>query len=83
MNTKRWIIASLVVFVVSQAYEFLVHGVMLRSAYEATKHLWRPDMESMMWIMFSIGFITSFPFVYIFAKVTKARVLWRDCASGS
>ena len=73
MNTKRWIIASLVVFAVSQVYEFLVHGVLLRSAYEATKNLWRPDMDSMMWIMYAVGFITSFPFVYIFAKGYESK----------
>ena len=68
MNLKRYIAASLAVFVGSQVLEYLIHGVMLQSLYAATKQLWRPDMDSKMWIMHVVGFITSFLFVYIFAK---------------
>jgi len=68
VNIKRFVAASLAVFVVSQILEFLVHGVILKATYESLKHLWRPDMESKMWIMYLVGFITSFLFTYIFVK---------------
>jgi hypothetical protein len=70
MNTKRWIIASLVVFVASGLMELLIHGVLLVGAYEATAHLWRPEaeMSQNMWMFWLYGFIWSFILVYIFAK---------------
>jgi uncharacterized PurR-regulated membrane protein YhhQ (DUF165 family) len=68
MNVKRFILASLAVFVASQIIEFLIHGVMLRDTYETLKHLWRPDMESKMWIMWLVGFLIAFPFTYLFIK---------------
>jgi len=68
MNVKRFIAASLAVFVVGQALNFLIHGVLLQATYDSLKQLWRPDMESKMWIMWLVGFITSFLFTYIFAK---------------
>jgi len=67
MNVKRYIAASVAVFVGAQVLDFLIHNVMLRSIYEQTKHLWRPDMESKLWIMWVVSLITSFLFVYIFS----------------
>ncbi|MFQ6078514.1 MAG: hypothetical protein ACE5NJ_05185 [Thermodesulfobacteriota bacterium] len=70
MNTKRFIIASVVVFVVYQVIDYLVNGVILMGTYEALKHIWRPeaDMKSLMWIFYPIGLVVSFLFVYIFIK---------------
>ena len=41
---------------------------MLQGLYAETKHLWRPDMASKMWIMQVVSLVTSFLFVYIFTK---------------
>lgn len=68
MNVKRFIAASLAVFVVGQALGFLIHNVILRATYDSLKSLWRPDMQAKMWIMWLVGFITSFLFTYIFSK---------------
>ena len=68
MNIKRFVAASLAVFVVSQILEFLIHGVLLKATYDSLKHLWRPDMQSKMWIVSLVGFITSFLFTYIFVR---------------
>jgi hypothetical protein len=68
MNMKRLFWAGILVFVVSQILEFLVHGVLLRSMYEATKSVWRPDMMDKVWLFRVSGFITSFLLTYIFAK---------------
>jgi len=68
MNVKRFVIASLAVFVVSQALGYLIHEVILRATYEATKSVWRPDMQSKMWIITLVGLITAFLFTYIFTK---------------
>jgi hypothetical protein len=70
MNTKKWVITSLVIFVVDQALSMLFHSVIMSGAYEATAHLWRPmeEMKRMMWMMWVSGLVWSFLFVYIFAK---------------
>ncbi|OGB62520.1 MAG: hypothetical protein A2Y94_07450 [Caldithrix sp. RBG_13_44_9] len=70
MNTKKWVIASLVIFVVDQALSFLFHWVIMSGAYEATASLWRPmeEMNRMMWMMWVSGLVWAFLFVYIFAK---------------
>ncbi len=68
MNTKRYLLASVAVFVVGVVFDFLVHGVALKPVYEALKDVWRPDMESIMWTMYPVGLVCSFLFVYIFIK---------------
>ena len=73
MNAKRFVWAAIVVFVASQILEFLIHGVILASTYESLKDLWRPDMESKMWIYPVIGAIWSLLFVYIFVKGREGK----------
>ncbi|UCF65425.1 MAG: DUF1761 domain-containing protein [bacterium] len=75
MNTKKWIITSVVVFVVAQILEFIIHYLILGSTYQATAHLWRPEaeMNQMMWMMWLTGLIWAFIFVYIFAKGYEGR----------
>ena len=68
MNAKKWILASLAVFVIYEACNFLIHSVILMGIYEATTNLWRQDMNSTMWIMYVGDFFKAFIFVYIFSK---------------
>jgi len=70
MNTKKWVIASLVIFVVDQILSDLFHVVFMSGVYEQTAHLWRPleEMNRMMWMGWVSGLVWSFLFVYIFAK---------------
>ncbi|MGA2436685.1 MAG: hypothetical protein ABSG25_15525 [Bryobacteraceae bacterium] len=68
MNCKRFVLASLAVFVAREVLDFLVHEVLLKSTYQATKYLWRPDMASKMWILWLSGFVVSFLFAFIFIK---------------
>ncbi len=68
MNIKRFIIASIVVFIVIQAIDWLVHGVLLATWYQEIKGLWRTDMMDYMWIMMLGSLFFSFMFVFIFTK---------------
>ena len=67
MNKKLWLgfIAVLVVF---EVVSFIVNGVLLTSAYQATKNIWRPDMMSLMWVFQVIMLIGAFFFVLVFSK---------------
>jgi hypothetical protein len=75
MNTKRWVIASIVVFVVHEVISYLVHGVLLSGVYQATASLWRPmaEMNQMMWIMWVGDLVWVFLLVYIFIKGYEAK----------
>ncbi len=70
MNSKRFVIAFIVVFVVLEITNYLVHGVILSSTYasEGVKELFRPDMMSNMWIIWVTDIIWSFFFVFFFVK---------------
>lgn len=70
MNTKKFILASIVVFIVNEVLGYVIHVRILSSAYEATASLWRPvaEMNSMMWMMWLGDLIFSFFFVYIFTR---------------
>jgi len=75
MNAKKFIITSIVVFVVYEILSWLIHGLILMGAYEATASVWRTmeDMNSKMWIMWIGNLIWSFLFVYIFTKGYESK----------
>lgn len=68
MNIKRFITASVVVFVAFEIIDMLVHTLILGKAYQALGPIWRSDMMSKMWIFHIGSFILSFLFTYIFIK---------------
>ncbi len=73
MNIKRLIITSIAVFIVIQAIDWLVHGVLLAHWYQEIKGLWRPEMMDLMWVMVLGSLFYSFMFVFIFTKGYEAR----------
>jgi len=68
MNVKRFIIASIAVYLVFQVLDFIIHGVILADTYKELANVWRPDMMSLMWIFYIAGLLFAFLFVYIFIK---------------
>ncbi|MFQ6613130.1 MAG: DUF6768 family protein [Fidelibacterota bacterium] len=68
MNTKRFVGASLAVFVTNQVTDLIIHGGILSSTYDSLKNIWRAEMESTMWIMYVTSFVFAFLFIYIFSK---------------
>ncbi|MGQ9802196.1 MAG: hypothetical protein ACUVRL_11120 [Candidatus Saccharicenans sp.] len=75
MNWKRFVIASVVVFVSIQVMEFVVNNIIMMGQYESLQNLWRPDMASKMWIMYLIGVMVAFLFTYIFIKGREGKGL--------
>ncbi len=75
MNVKKFILASIVVFVVYEIVNYLIHSLILAGAYQATASLWRTmeDMNSKMWILWLSDLVKSFVFVYIFTKGIENR----------
>ncbi len=67
MNKKFWT-GFVAVLVAMEILMFLIHGMLLSSAYQATKELWRPDMQSLMWIYHVLAIIGAFFLTLIFSK---------------
>jgi hypothetical protein len=65
---KKVLIGFAAVFVAMSAMDFVIHGIILESAYKATENLWRSDMQSKMWIFNVITLIGAFFFSFIFSK---------------
>ncbi|HEY9166007.1 MAG TPA: hypothetical protein VIS48_07595 [Candidatus Kryptonia bacterium] len=67
MNKKVWL-GALVVFIVLELLMILVDGVLLASTYQSVQGVWRPDMNSKIWIYHVINVFTAFFFTFIFSK---------------
>jgi hypothetical protein len=65
---KKILIGFVVVFIAMMVMSFIVDGLILGSTYESLKNLWRPDMQSKMWIYYVIMVVGSFFFSFIFSK---------------
>ena len=69
MNTKRLLLALIVMFVAVFATNFLIHGVWLQSTYKETMNLWRsePEMQARFGWMLLGQFLFATTFVAIWA----------------
>ncbi len=63
---KRFLIASVVVYVVYQILGFLIHNVILSGLYESLQNLWRSDQRT--WIIWLTGLIWAVLFTFFYTK---------------
>lgn len=68
MSIKRYVSASIAVFVFIFLYEWVFHGILLKPVYNATQHLWRAQEDCVFWAMLLGQFLFPFIFAYIFTK---------------
>jgi hypothetical protein len=68
MNIKRYLLASIAVFILFQITGYIVHGVLLMKTYEELSALWRPDMMSLMWMMYITGAVYTLTFVLLYTR---------------
>ena len=72
MNKQKFWIAFIVIFIILEVTNFLIHGTLLSSTYqsEGIKEIFRnmEEMESKMWIMWLTDLIWAFFFTFIFVK---------------
>jgi len=72
MNTKKLLVAFIVVYVLLEVMSYIIHGVILSSTYKMpeVQAAFRPEaeMNSNMWIVWVTDIIWSFFFVFFFAK---------------
>lgn len=75
MNKKRWFWASIVVFIIIFALEYLFNNVCLKNIYLATAHLWRPEAElsRLLPLAWAGYLVMAFFFTFIYAKGYEAK----------
>lgn len=75
MNTKRYVIGSIIVFVCLNILDYLLHGVLLKGQYELIKDIFRAEegMNQYMPAMLLGYLIFSFGFCYIFIKGREGK----------
>lgn len=73
MNLKRFIAAVISVFFTFMALDFIIHNIILMDEYASLKNLWRPDMQSLLWMMPVITFIMSILVTCLFIRGYQER----------
>ena len=72
---KRTIVAVVAVFITYSILDFVIHGLLLQSTYEATAKLWRPMEEMNMLLMYFVTFVYTTCFVLIYAFFVAEKSL--------
>jgi hypothetical protein len=72
---RRIVLAVIVVFIAWSILDFIIHGVLLQSTYEATANLWRPMEEMKMSLMYVVTLLSTASFVAIYAFLVKEKSL--------
>ncbi len=72
---KKTIWAVITVFIALSILDFLIHGVLLKSTYQATASLWRPEDEMNMPLMSFVTLVFSICFVAIYSYFIEPKSL--------
>jgi hypothetical protein len=68
MNWKKFFITFIILYVAGGILGYLIHEVLLGATYESITNVFRPDMDSLMWIQMVTALFLTFFFIYVFAK---------------
>lgn len=72
---KQSLIAIAVIFIAWSVLDMVIHGMLLKSTYEETAHLWRPMEEMKMSLMYIVLLINSVCFVAIYSVFINEKSL--------
>jgi uncharacterized protein with PQ loop repeat len=72
---KRTIWAIVTVFIAWSILDFILHGLLLRSTYEATASLWRPMGEMNIPLMYFVTLVFTVCFVLIYGLLVGQKSL--------
>jgi len=70
---KRYLLAVLAVFVAWSVMDFVIHGIILASAYASSPQLWRPMAEMKTGLLYFTTLVHAGAFVYIYARFVKEK----------
>ncbi|HVN70675.1 MAG TPA: hypothetical protein VMU10_01525 [Desulfomonilia bacterium] len=63
---RKSIIATVIIFILWSIVDFILHGLILRSAYADTSQLWRPMEEMSPWIIYLVTAVSACVFTSIY-----------------
>ena len=72
---KRILLAVVAVFIVWSILDFFLHGLLLRSTYEATANLWRPMDQMNRPLMYFVTWVFAACFVLIYGLLVGKKSL--------
>jgi len=72
---KRMTLAVVVVFIVWSILDFILHGLLLQSTYEATASLWRPMDQMNMPLIYFVTLVFAACFVLIYGLLVGQKSL--------
>ena len=70
---KKVVLAVLAVFIAWNILDAILHGVILRNAYQQTAALWRPCAEMKMGLMRLVQLVAAITFVAIYALLISPK----------
>lgn len=70
---KKFLLATLSVFVAWEVLDFIIHSVMLAQMYKDTAALWRPMAEMKMGLLIFVTLISSAVFCYLYDAFVKDK----------
>ena len=70
---KKIFLAAIVLFVLWSVLDFIIHGLILKSAYASTASLWRPMAEMKMGLMYVTVFIAALAFSAIYGYLVAKK----------
>jgi hypothetical protein len=73
--TRRITLAVVAVFIAWSILDFILHGLLLRSTYEATANLWRPMDQMNMPLMYFVTLLFTVCFVLIYGLLVGRKSL--------
>ena len=71
--TKKIILATLAIFILWSILDFILHGIILSSAYQASAQLWRPMNEMKNGLMYFVKLLSALVFVTIYARLISPK----------
>lgn len=80
---KRILLAVVLVFVAWSLADFVIHGVILQSAYEQTAAMWRPMEQMKMGLMRAVVFLAATCFCLMYGLFVSPRNLKSGLAFGA
>ncbi len=79
---KRILLATICIFLLWSVLDFVIHGIILRPAYEATASMWRPMAQMKMGLMYVVVLIAASMFVLIYAWLITRKSLGKGFIYG-
>ena len=79
---KKVLIGFVIVFVILEVLDIIVHGVILGPVYATMQNVWRPDMMDKMWILHIVKIVVAFLFAFIFSKGYEGKGIWEGVRYG-